>query len=462
MSGITSSSFSSHKANGGASNLRDSGAKKFNSSEQQVTADSGIACDDDEQGYDYVSEDDYEDAPEGSGKGKGKATEAQSILKLTPPPTPEKTQMNGRPTLCLPTELLSQIIRRIRDQHTLWKLCQVSKQWYFATTEHLYRYPKIDSTNYLYFVRTIAPSSTNKKPSTLGDLVRRLDLSHIVHDGRPSYTARLLRRTANSLEEFIAPQASFGYIVFVALTHCRKLRLLDLSLISQSVSLDDLFTYIKYLPDLTILNFPRSSVFDPGMVDFQWPPRIKTFSLAGGLSSSFLNNCKFPKTLTEFKVSHCPAAEVHTIPYLVNRLGSQLTNLYINYHIPSLTYNSLDNVLVMCPNLQRLLVAADYVTGRMFDEENTPDNHPLKCLEIDSSGVPGLEKKMQPDEIYICVGEDRLQELRIVRVSERLGWVERLKSQVEDLVNLLEEKEAARGTKQLAGVWEFKGEVRGW
>ena len=36
-------------------------------------------------------------------------------------------------------------------------------------------------------------------------------MSGLVHNGSKSLTARLLGRVKNNLDEFIAPQASFGY-----------------------------------------------------------------------------------------------------------------------------------------------------------------------------------------------------------------------------------------------------------
>lgn len=329
-----------------------------------------------------------------------------------------------------------------------------------------YCYPKITSRNYLKFVTTVSPSSTNVKHSPLSNLIRRLDLSKIIHEGKPSFTARLLRRTHFSLEEFVAPQASFGYICLVALGHCKKLRLLDLSLVSQSVPLESLFTHIQDLPNLLTLKFPRSSVFDRGKVEFRWPARIEKFSLAGGISNSFLINATIPPTLRELQISHCPFAKDPSIRNLLNRLSQQLTSLSIGYNIPCLPYNALDRILVICPNLTKLLVAVDYISCHMFDEENTPVGHPLRRLDLESSGNLGVEHKVTPDEVFIAVAEERLAEIRVVRVSKRLGWMTRNRSNVEDLVDLLEEKSnerdvgAQKGDEEV-GVWEFDSASEG-
>lgn len=88
-----------------------------------------------------------------------------------------------------------------------------------------YARPRIMPKNFQRFVATIAPSSTNVKPSPLASLVRRLDISSITDEGKKSFTARLLRRTQDNLEEFLAPQTSFGYICLVALGHCQYVTL---------------------------------------------------------------------------------------------------------------------------------------------------------------------------------------------------------------------------------------------
>lgn len=331
-----------------------------------------------------------------------------------------------------------------------------------------YCYPKITSRNYIKFATTISPSSTNVKYSPLSSFVRRLDLSHIVHEGKPSFTARLLRRTHNSLEEFVAPQASFAYICLVALGHCKKLRLLDLSLVSQSISLEALFAHIQDLPDLLTLKFPRSSALDRGKMEFRWPAQIEKFSLAGGISNSFLITATIPTTLRELQISHCPFARDASIRNLLNRLSQQLTSLSIGYGIPCLPYNALDKIFVMCPSLTKLLVAVDYISCHMFDEENTPVGHPLRRLDLESSGTLGVEHKVTPDEVFIAVAEERLSELRVVRVSKRLGWMSRNPSNVVDLVDLLEAKRdervgdgERRDTEETVGVWEFDSASEG-
>lgn len=298
--------------------------------------------------------------------------------------------------------------------------------------------------------------------------MKRIDLSRIVHDSRPSLLARLLRRTHGSLEEFVAPQTAFGHIALVAVGNCQQLRLLDLSLVSQSIELKTLFRYIQDLPHLVTLYFPPSSISDGSKLAFNWPPRLKCISLAGGIENSFLTNTRVPSTLHELQIAHCPFVKDSSIKHLLNKASHQLTVLSINYHIPCLGFNALDKVLIICPHLKKLTIAVDYVSGHLFEEENSPAGHPLRWLNLDSSGNPGVEKKITPDDVFIAVAEERLSELRVVRARNKLGWRANSKRMVVDLNELLETRAEEKGETG-AGVWIFENDYsnqceafRGW
>ena len=325
-----------------------------------------------------------------------------------------------------------------------------------------YRHPKITGENYLKFADVISLGCFHIRPSPLGSLVKRLDLSALVHQGRPSLNARLLHRVQANLEEFVAPQATFGYNCIVALGHLQKLRILDLSLISQSVNLDDLFTHIGDLPNLHTLNFPRSSILARPQTRFLWPKRLERFSLSGAILDYFLH--ELPESLHELHISHCPFTRTASVIHLAAALSPQLTSLSITYPMPCLAFNALDNILNICPNLTYLLTAVDYISSRFFDFDF---GHPLKRLDLDSSGNPGVEHKVSPNDVFIAVAEDRLHALRIVRVSRLLKWVAHEEQDVGDLIEMLEAKarEAApigndNDTSTDVGVWEF-GDARG-
>lgn len=186
----------------------------------------------------------------------------------------------------LPQELLQQIFSYLAgNQQTLRACSLISKSWYSASIAYLYEDPMITGKNYDSFVRAICPSvNAHIRRNGLAELVRRLDMSGLVHNGSKSLTARLLGRVKTRLEEFVAPQASFAYVLHLsevlnaqnlftvlifcrvnclaALSKCSNLRLLDLSLVSESISMADLLRSTSLLSKLESLHLrthlPRS------------------------------------------------------------------------------------------------------------------------------------------------------------------------------------------------------------
>ena len=129
----------------------------------------------------------------------------------TPPPRHHTTSMSHGQ---LPIEVLVQIVNSIPcedEQVTLWACTLVSRAWYDASIAELYSAPIIETRNFQRFVRTVCPSiNAHVRHSACADLIRVLDLSLLVHDSNNSLTARLLGRTKENLEEFVAPAASFA------------------------------------------------------------------------------------------------------------------------------------------------------------------------------------------------------------------------------------------------------------
>ncbi|KAI9769357.1 MAG: hypothetical protein M1840_004058 [Geoglossum simile] len=392
----------------------------------------------------------------------------------------------------LPTELVLAIFSFFphgrASQSTFFALVLVCRQWYGAGIAHLYHTPYLTPSSFMRFVATVIPTSS--KPCVRGDqlagLVRRLDMSRLVQDRKKSITAKLLGRTKGGLEEFVAPVASFAWAdsfptseppktltikprsvnCFAALSKCAYLCLLDLTLISESISLPELFHVIRAMPRLRVLYFPRSSNYHRGFSvnSFTWPPSLRALTLAGGISDHFLltaNN--IPPTLDTLTIEYCPFAKGIAIRNLLAQLAPQLKNLNVSYHIPTLRYNALDQLLLICPQLHTLTVAVDYISSRFFQEGNAPNpSHPLYLLTLESSGNLGVGQKIFPNDIYIAVCEGGLANLRQVWVSERLGWTSgEMKADVRDLVDLLETNEE-EDAKRNGGEYEEPEELAIW
>lgn len=124
-------------------------------------------------------------------------------------------------TPALPLEIVTQIISysspglnyTISDQETLRAYTLVSRIWYVAAIGPLYQCPIITGTKYEKFVAAICPSiNANVRKNGLAELIRVLNLGRLIHHGSKSLTARLLGRVKCTLEVFVAPQATFGYV----------------------------------------------------------------------------------------------------------------------------------------------------------------------------------------------------------------------------------------------------------
>ena len=332
--------------------------------------------------------------------------------------------------------------------------------WFHANVQRSVRYaaPSIENGRYEKFIAAVCPAVTGTRHSALAALIKSLDLSRLVYDGKSSDTARLLNRTAPNLVRFVAPAVKFGCNCFTALAKCCKLQVLDLRLVKPSIQLEDLLRHIRRLKELRTLIFPRSVTVpdyeaeQTSLAGYVLPENLECFSLTGSISDTFLTTLIAPESLVEFRIFDA-FARYMSIRFLLNKWSTQLKVLEVNYHISTLPHNAMDKILVTCPNLEKLRVAVDFITHRLFDEENAPLAHPLKRLDLDSSGYPGAEHKLKADHIFICLAEGRLSCLRIVRLSEKLNWVAKDKEGVDDLVQVLETRIDA--TNGVAGVWEF-------
>ena len=226
-----------------------------------------------------------------------KSREFVSDSPIVPaPPSAQEATASNFPETLLPVEIIIQIVsyvpRRAIGQSTLWSCCLVSRSWYAAAVPLLYERPYVSGANFQNFVATVCPSkNAHIRRSQLAGFVRTLDMGELVHDGSKSLTARLLGRLKGSLVEFVAPQVSFSINSFAALSKCPRLTLLNLSLMSTSVSTKQLFQTLQSLTRLETLFFPRTSIQGHGLdtEGYTWPPLLKALHFGGGKLSCLLS-----------------------------------------------------------------------------------------------------------------------------------------------------------------------------
>jgi len=343
--------------------------------------------------------------------------------------------------LKLPLELIIMILRLSygKNEQIPLHYLRLNKILYHILLPELYHRPKLTSPNFMSFMESIFDSNKKKKNY---DYVRELDLSTIIQSGKNSFISKLLRRCSKNLTTFIAPQSKFGFSPLISLRQCSQLRILDLRLVSETMNLEELFTSLQRLPVLEQLSFPRSSVsFEP--TKHIWPKKLWYLRLSGGISDEFLMRSNLPKSVTYLEFSHCPSIHADGIYHVLDKVGANLTHLYIHYPMPGLRTNSMDMIFQYCPNLQFLYIHIDYITREVFDEELLPAleaPRPLKTLWLDSSGMLGQSFKIYPDDLTIALSEGRLPCLKTLRISRKLGWNFN-NDDCQDLVNELQDQD---------------------
>lgn len=281
-------------------------------------------------------------------------------------------------------------------------------------------------------VKTVVETNNKAKflPKTylkhkFNNMVNTLDMSQIVQSGKNSFVSKLLRRTSESLEVYIASQSSFGTAPLIALKSCARLKVLDLRLVSESVNLFELFKAIEKLPELEQLCFPRSSVICESF-DFVWPKKLWYLRLQGGVTDEFASKVQFPSTITKLELAHCPHLTNTGLDAILMKIGFGLTSLSITYPMPKLGEDGADRSFWYCPELRKFTVDVAYISWELFSEdllvELEEGYRPLRHLQIESTGYMGMCSKITPNDITIAVDEERLPSLRSITLSAMLGW----------------------------------------
>lgn len=398
----------------------------------------------------------------------------------------------------LPDELLLEVLHYITQdtasQPTLASFCRVSWQWYNVGIRKLYEAPVLVGSSYDLFVRTVCPSlNAHIKKSDLAGLgiippsltsplasltqpvVKVLDLSVIVHQGNKATTARLLNRTKPSLERFAAPQASFGINCWAALTKCTKLRILDLSLISESIDYASLVHTVPRLPQLRKLYFPRCSCrYDVGKAEdhafIPWPPHMQHLQISGGLHMRLIQNfMSYPPPISSLGISHIISkmGRITDIQFLVKSLTSTLTTLELR-DIPSLAQDDLDLVLEWAPNLRNLTIAIDYISihfctfhlSDLSQKYPAPADkwqraRPLERLKLVSCGKQDYDiPQFTWLDLLDLLEERYLGRVRYIDIERATGWEERDEGESQEV---LQEMEAMDRESWEARRWHYEG-----
>ncbi|KAJ5156076.1 hypothetical protein N7492_008879 [Penicillium capsulatum] len=270
-------------------------------------------------------------------------------------------------------------------QQDMYNFCLVSRQWYRAGIACLYRQPQLFGGNrFALFAGTICPPSRKKKPTLeLGSMVESLWLDKLVHHSSNSVTARLLSRTHKSLVEFVAPRVSFSSVGLLtifkaktnvvhrlngltALSKCRKLRFLNLSLVdSRSISFPSLKKAISNLSSLKGLHLPkRIPPTKTHWSDGEWPTSLTSIRIGGRLNSDVMRRFEWPFFLEELTLSQCKDLDVVLFESILagEHLGRSLKRLVIcSDNEDQVQYDATDALLSLS-KLTSLEVTADILS----------------------------------------------------------------------------------------------------
>ncbi|KAL1613169.1 hypothetical protein SLS60_001401 [Paraconiothyrium brasiliense] len=345
----------------------------------------------------------------------------------------------------LPDELLLQVLDFLpqseESQATLANFVLVSRQWYSVGIARLYASPYLVGQRYTNFVRTLCPSVIPRiKRSELAGLVKALDLSRIVHQGAKSTTARLLGRTKNSLELFVAPQASFAINCWAALSKCTRLKVLDLGLVSEAISYQSLNQTLRQLVRLEELYMPRCSTefgLGPELLTcrLHWPPNLQHLSMSGSVNGKFLWEMlrqpeTFPSSLHSMSLLHCPGLDQQGIKPLLSNLADRLTVVELR-DLPAVKQGRFNGVLNWLPHLTELTIALDYIDedfGRR-PPDFAAETHwhlakPLSSLTLVTSGHQEYDPRRAFTlvDLWDLIDTRYFGRLRRLYVAASTGW----------------------------------------
>ncbi|KAF2820015.1 hypothetical protein CC86DRAFT_471667 [Ophiobolus disseminans] len=371
----------------------------------------------------------------------------------------------------LPNELLLAVVTFFEHWETndrqvaLARFCAVNRQWYDVAIQQLYDSPHLSGKAYDLFVRTICPSVlAHIKPSSLSGLVRVLDLGHIIHHSTKATTARLLGRTKPSLQVFVAPQASFAINCWASLSKCTRLRVLDLSLVSECISFQSLNQTLRQLVFLRELYLPRCSASHDEKAlstHLRWPPLLEHVSLSGSISEGqFLWDMlrqpdTFPPTLYSLSILHSPRLGHRNIKSLLSNLADSLTVVELR-DLPAIKHGRFNNVLNWLPNLTSLSIAIDYIDtefGNMpldFSSSRWREAKPLQKLTLVSSGQTSIDpsRSFTAVDLYALIDERFLSRLRYLYIAQSTGWCEKEEAEIGALDLLLDELDKENWTER--------------
>ena len=258
-----------------------------------------------------------------------------------------------------------------------------------------------------------------------------------------------------------------------AVSKCHRLEHLDLSFVSESISMFDLLRSTSQLTKLRTFHLPRSASLDTDMKyhchggkhHCTWPPNLRKLQISGGIRDEdiMLNLKTIPDTVTSLVIKHAPRLTIYSIgPFLQNK-GDQLRSLEILAPIPRIRDPSdFDGLLSNAPNLVYLQISMEFISND-FMQNFLSNNDSLRRLYIHCLGphrtIRGpFDRSLL--EASAMLAYDNYTGLRVLGLHRILSWHETHRREVSEADEYLkalarEDGPGAAVSEQEAGVVIF-------
>jgi hypothetical protein len=245
--------------------------------------------------------------------------------------------------------------------------CQVSHAWYTAGIKQLYTCPELLTEHSLNkFVDTVSRSREAKVD--FGSMVRVLRMGHLDHAITDMQLERLLPPLHASLISFEAPPASFGLDGLAALSMCKSLQQLDLSLLTDKqwtedcVKFPDLKRAISGLPNLVSVSLPLKMALlhtDDSVGD--WPASLRSIKLGGTLDPEVMRRFHWPSHPFKLTIRGCQNLNTSTLEsiFATENIREFLVSLHISSINKMMAEHTHCGILYSLPNLAYLRMPLD-------------------------------------------------------------------------------------------------------
>ncbi|EER23313.1 hypothetical protein D8B26_001406 [Coccidioides posadasii str. Silveira] len=298
----------------------------------------------------------------------------------------------------LPTEIVHIIFTYIQELPDAPKIlsscCLVSRQWCSIATPLLYREPRIGHRNFAAFAAAfVSPNRPRSQKSDLGQYVRRLDLSELVHHSTVAVTAKLLQNVRPGLEVFIAPAYSLSSINLISISKCLNLQILDLSVVLVEFTLDEVKTATKNLANLKRLRLPRATSLTLSANEIPWPPNLLSLQFGGANPAEidhFAEQFSWPESLTSLTLHGCKRLTPESIPAILGSpiLQQNLRRLRVTTESNVMHFRFMADLVHFIPKVKFLSLPGSDINSTVIPEMETLNKKlDLEVIELGPSAV---------------------------------------------------------------------------